>query len=42
MLVAVLHQMDEDMFRKIVSVLQKRGKAELFNTGSGDGVKFLN
>lgn len=34
--------MDEDMFKRVVDVLQRRGKAELFGTDAGTGVKFLN
>jgi ESCRT-II complex subunit VPS25 len=38
------HNMDGELFRKAIAVLERRGKAELFqgSTSDEDGVKFLN
>nr|POE50123.1 vacuolar protein-sorting-associated protein 25 [Quercus suber] len=33
--------MDEDMFRKVLGVLVKRGKAQIFGADEGSGVKFF-
>ncbi|KAL9648971.1 hypothetical protein ABK040_008351 [Willaertia magna] len=35
------HQMDKEMFKKALKVLEKRGKAEMFQSNDNEGVKFL-
>ena len=35
------HGMHKDVFKKALKILEKRGKAEIFQSGDNEGVKFL-
>ncbi|EFC42101.1 predicted protein [Naegleria gruberi] len=35
------HGMNKDIFKKALKLLEKRGKAEMFQSGDNEGVKFL-